>query len=87
MDFPGEPDRKLYAGSEVSVSFDAKVCEHAGYCVKGLAAVFDTQKRPWITPDGADADAVRAQVERCPSGALRHHPGESAGDSAPDAGS
>lgn len=74
-EFADEPDRKLYAGTEVSVSFDSSVCQHAGYCVKGLPSVFDTAKRPWIDPSSADADAVRAQVERCPSGALRHHPG------------
>lgn len=73
-----ESSRKYYEGEDVTVSFDAKVCKHAGYCVKGLPAVFDTEARPWINPDGADADAVRAQVERCPSGALQHHPGKNA---------
>lgn len=68
-----QSNRKYYKGKEITVSFDATVCQHAGYCVKGLPAVFDTEARPWINPDGADADAVRAQVERCPSGALQHH--------------
>jgi uncharacterized Fe-S cluster protein YjdI len=39
--------------------------------VKGLPAVFDTQRRPWIEPDNAGAAEVIAQVARCPSGALR----------------
>jgi uncharacterized Fe-S cluster protein YjdI len=54
------------------------VCVHSGKCVRGLAAVFDTTRKPWILPDGAEPDAVAAQVERCPSGALRyqrHRPG------------
>lgn len=68
-----QSNRKYYKGKDVTVSFDATVCQHAGNCVKGLPAVFDTEARPWINPDGADADAVRAQVERCPSGALQHH--------------
>ncbi|WP_307249178.1 (4Fe-4S)-binding protein [Catenuloplanes indicus] len=34
--------------------------------------VFDVTARPWITPDNADAAAVAAVVDRCPSGALRY---------------
>lgn len=80
MSEANEPNRKYYESAEVTVSFDAGVCEHAALCVKGLPTVFDTNARPWINPAGADADAVRAQVERCPSGALRHHPGTSAAE-------
>jgi uncharacterized Fe-S cluster protein YjdI len=68
--------RKTYAGTEVDVSFDPEVCIHSGNCVRGLAAVFDTKRKPWIVPDAAAADDVIAQVGRCPSGALqaeRHH--------------
>ena len=64
--------RKTYEGERIAVSFDNEVCIHAGECVRGLPAVFDTKRRPWIDPDGADAEAVAAQVERCPSGALRY---------------
>ena len=63
--------RKTYSGGEVDVSFDPEVCIHAANCVKGLPQVFDTKKRPWITPDGAPAADVIAQVGRCPSGALK----------------
>jgi uncharacterized Fe-S cluster protein YjdI len=63
--------RKTYAGTEVDVSFDPEVCIHSGNCVRGLAAVFDTKRKPWIVPDGAAADDVIAQIERCPSGALQ----------------
>jgi uncharacterized Fe-S cluster protein YjdI len=64
--------RKTYEGERIDVSFDNEVCIHSGECVRGLPAVFDTKRRPWIDPDGADAEAVAAQVERCPSGALRY---------------
>jgi uncharacterized Fe-S cluster protein YjdI len=66
--------RKSYEGADVVVSFDPEVCEHVGECVRGLPSVFDTTQRPWIQPDGAPANAVRAQVARCPSGALRIEP-------------
>lgn len=81
MNEVNEPSRKFYESTEVTVSFDAGVCQHAGLCVKGLPTVFDTDARPWINPEGASPDEVRAQVERCPSGALRHHPGSSGAES------
>src|SRR5450755_2116932 len=31
----------------------------------------DTSRKPWIVPDAAAADDVVAQVQRCPSGALK----------------
>ena len=66
--------RKSFAGSGVTISFDADVCEHSGNCVKGLATVFDSKQKPWINPDGASAEEVIAQVAQCPSGALQIEP-------------
>jgi CDGSH-type Zn-finger protein len=43
---------------------------HAGECVRGLPSVFDASRTPWVTPDAASVDEVRAAVLRCPSGAL-----------------
>ena len=63
--------RRTYVGERVDVSFDGDVCTHSAHCVNGLPAVFDTAQKPWIMPDGADAEAVVEQVGRCPSGALR----------------
>ena len=63
--------RKNYAGESIDVSFDSEVCVHPGECVRGLPSVFDTKARPWINPDGAEPEAVAAQVARCPSGALQ----------------
>lgn len=65
------PTRKAYVGDDVIVSFDGQICAHAGECVRGAPAVFDTKRRPWIVPDGAPADEVIEVVGRCPSGALR----------------
>jgi uncharacterized Fe-S cluster protein YjdI len=67
-----EPTVKQYPGEAITVSYDTKRCIHFAECVKGLPAVFDTSKRPWIQVEGADADAVAEVVERCPSGALRY---------------
>jgi CDGSH-type Zn-finger protein/uncharacterized Fe-S cluster protein YjdI len=59
-----------YTGADIDVTYDVKRCIHAAECVRGLPAVFDTQKRPWVQPDNANADAVAEVVLRCPSGAL-----------------
>jgi len=64
--------RRSYRGSDIEVSFDLDVCIHATECVRGLPAVFDRDRRPWILPDGATADEVVAVIDRCPSGALQY---------------
>jgi uncharacterized Fe-S cluster protein YjdI len=69
--------RKSYVGENVIVSFDPDVCQHSGKCVQGLPAVFEVGRSPWIVPDAASVDEVIAQVELCPSGALRIEPKES----------
>jgi uncharacterized Fe-S cluster protein YjdI len=70
--------RKRYRGKTVDVSFDALRCRHAAACLRGLPAVFDAGRRPWILPEGADPDEVVSVVARCPTGALRTHPVEPA---------
>ena len=66
--------RRRYTGAAVDVSYDAPRCRHAAECIRGLPAVFDTGRRPWILPDGADAESVVRVVALCPTGALRSHP-------------
>ena len=70
--------RKRYTGEAVDVSFDPARCRHAAECVRGLPAVFDTARRPWIQPDGGDPADLVGVVARCPTGALRTHPHASA---------
>lgn len=69
--------RKTYTGPIVNVSYDADVCEHAAECVRGMPAVFNTARRPWIDPGVANtedlAQHLRDTVAHCPSGALRIH--------------
>ena len=63
---------KRYEGKDIEVTYDAARCLHAAECVRGMPAVFDTAKRPWIAPDGADAEATAAVIRRCPTGALHY---------------
>jgi uncharacterized Fe-S cluster protein YjdI len=59
-----------YKNEHIIVRFDPKVCQHSGNCVRGLHAVFDTQARPWVNVNAASAEAIEAQIAKCPSGAL-----------------
>jgi CDGSH-type Zn-finger protein/uncharacterized Fe-S cluster protein YjdI len=62
--------RKSYAGKDIVITYDAARCIHAGECVRGAPLVFDPTAKPWIAPDGADAETIAAVVARCPTGAL-----------------
>jgi uncharacterized Fe-S cluster protein YjdI len=75
--------RKRYTGEAVDVSFDPMRCRHAAECLRGLPAVFDRDRRPWILPDGGEPADVVEVVARCPTGALRTHPRESAAHERP----
>lgn len=66
-----EEDIHEYESEAVDVSWDAERCTHARACVRGLPAVFDTSKRPWVDPGAADVEAVVAAVTSCPTGALQ----------------
>ncbi len=63
---------KEYSNGEVTVVWQPDLCIHSGICVRGLSSVFDVKKRPWINIEGADTDAIIAQVKKCPSGALSY---------------
>ena len=73
-----------YRVEGITVTFDPNICIHSGVCVRGLRAVFDVTRRDWIRADAAPADAVAAQIARCPSGALQYTLPEA--ERAPDQG-
>jgi uncharacterized Fe-S cluster protein YjdI len=73
---------QVYETPEITVTFDPNICIHSGVCVRGLRAVFDVTRRDWVRPYAAPADVVAAQIDRCPSGALKYIlPPKPAGDS------
>ena len=65
--------RRTYRGPAIEVGFDIDLCIHAAECTRGLSAVFDRARQPWILLDNANAEEVSAIVERCPTGALTYH--------------
>ena len=62
---------QVYETPEITVTFDPGLCIHSGACVRGLPAVFDVRRKRWVRPEAAAAEAVEAQIARCPSGALK----------------
>ena len=64
--------RKSYAGKAIAIHDNRGLCAHAGYCTDHLPSVFREEGGPWIDPDGADAAAIIATIEQCPSGALSY---------------
>jgi uncharacterized Fe-S cluster protein YjdI len=63
---------QTYEAPGITVTFDPTACIHSAVCIRGLPAVFDVRRKRWIDTSAAEADAIAAQVERCPSGALQH---------------
>jgi uncharacterized Fe-S cluster protein YjdI len=61
---------KRYTNGEVTVIWQPSLCVHSAICFRGMPAVFDPRRRPWVVLDGQSTDAIIQQVEECPSGAL-----------------
>lgn len=70
---------RTYNGENIDVTYDVVRCIHAEECIKHSPAVFDKNRRPWITADSEPADQLVVTVERCPSGAL-HYERKDGGD-------
>ncbi len=61
---------KHYTKGELTVLWKPDICIHSKRCWQELLSVFNPRIRPWINLESADDEAIIAQVERCPSGAL-----------------
>lgn len=67
-----EEKRIKYKSENITVSFAPDVCIHAAECVKGLPAVFNTNKKPWVNVAGANPEEIMDVINKCPSGALKY---------------
>ncbi|RYD54946.1 MAG: hypothetical protein EOP56_17810 [Sphingobacteriales bacterium] len=64
---------KKYSNEDITVVWKPDQCIHSTLCWKGLVNVFDPRKRPWVAIEGATTEAIMAQVDKCPSGALSYY--------------
>jgi uncharacterized Fe-S cluster protein YjdI len=71
---------RTYAGDAIEVHWEPRLCIHVRNCVRELPNVFLPEARPWVAVDAADADAVAAAVEHCPTGALHYRRLDGAAD-------
>lgn len=59
-----------YTNGDVTVVWKPELCKHSGRCVTQLPRVFNLKTKPWVTITGADSETIKAQVNKCPTGAL-----------------
>lgn len=63
---------KKYRNNELTILWEPKKCIHSGVCFRTLPKVYDPRARPWIKPEGASVQELKAQIDTCPSGALSY---------------
>ncbi len=62
---------RQYANDDIVVYWEPGLCIHSANCLNKLPEVFDSQARPWIRINAANADQIAEAVLSCPTGALR----------------
>ena len=71
---------KEYAKGDFHVIWKPRKCIHSKVCVEALPEVYRPQEKPWIRPEHASEEALREQIDRCPSGALGYREGDAEGE-------
>ena len=64
--------RHVFESPAITVTWSRRRCIHVAECVRGLPAVFQPGRVPWVEPARAAADRVAEVVRRCPTGALHY---------------
>jgi uncharacterized Fe-S cluster protein YjdI len=63
---------RTYEGEAIEIDWEPRLCIHMRNCVRALPNVFLPDARPWVAVNAADAAAIAAAVEACPTGALHY---------------
>ena len=63
---------KRYEKDGITIVWKPAKCIHSEICVKTLPTVYRPGEKPWIQPESAEISDLRAQIDRCPSGALTY---------------
>jgi len=80
----GNDNVRHYSDDAIEITYDPHRCIHAAECTRGLPAVFDTNRRPWIMPSEANAGEIARVIARCPSGALHFKRRDGGSDETPE---
>lgn len=65
--------KKEYSNKKITITWQPKLCQHAGICVKSLPNVYKPKESPWISIENASTEDLISQINKCPSGALSYH--------------
>ncbi len=65
--------KKEYTNGELTIVWKPKMCIHAGVCVKTLPKVYNPKAKPWLAIENATTNELKAQILKCPSGALSYY--------------
>ncbi len=73
-DQPATPGIEVAEGRDLTITFEAKRCIHARFCVLQQPGVFKANVvGAWIVPDDAtDTEGLVAVAQNCPSGAIQY---------------
>lgn len=63
---------KTYSNTDITIKWQPKKCMHAAVCVKMLPKVYKPDQKPWINVENATTEALKNQIDNCPSGALSY---------------
>lgn len=63
---------KEYTHEDFTVVWKPKKCIHSEICWRTLPEVYDPKGKPWIKPENASVEALKSQINKCPSGALTY---------------
>ncbi len=69
--------KKEYTNGELTIVWQPKKCIHAAECVKALPNVYNPNEKPWLKIENASTKELKAQIMKCPSGALSYYEQES----------
>lgn len=68
----GKEITKNYSNGELTIVWKPKTCIHAAECVNALPQVYQPNEKPWIKIENASTAELKAQIMKCPSGALSY---------------
>ena len=63
---------KRYEKDGFTIVWKPAKCIHSEICVKTLPKVYRPDEKPWIQPDKASVEELKAQIDKCPSAALTY---------------
>ena len=61
-----------YKNEDITIHWVQSKCIHAGVCVRSLPNVYNPKQRPWVKIENASTEELKAQIDKCPSGALSY---------------